>query len=58
MIDSRGLNEGGAPVEGDDAATAVDSVVDALRTFPVDAIIFVHKIKEVDAGLEADLDAF
>lgn len=49
------MNEGGAPVEEDQALTAVgnlefrldveDSIVDALNSFPVDAILFVHKIK-------------
>lgn len=57
VLDTRGLNEGGLPLEEDDHETAVDSVVDALRTVPVDAILFVHKIKEVDAGIESDLKA-
>lgn len=49
VLDTRGLNEGGRPEEADAQETAVDSIVDALRTCPVDAILFVHKIKVIFA---------
>lgn len=45
VLDTRGLNEGGSPEEEDSAMSAVDSIVQALQTYPVDAILFVHKIK-------------
>lgn len=57
VLDTRGLNEGGRPEEDDVDASAVDSIIRALNTCPVDAILFVHKIKEVDAGVEADVRA-
>jgi ferredoxin len=48
---------GGSPEEADEYETAVDSIVQALTTCPVDAILFVHKIKEVDSGIDRDLQA-
>lgn len=36
---------------------AIDSVVNALTICPVDAILLLHKIKEVDVSIEPDLAA-
>lgn len=58
VLDTRGLNEGGKPEESDSAETATDSIVKALEACPVDCILFLHKAKEVDAGIEQDLRAF
>lgn len=57
VLDTRGLNEGGKPIESDDCLSAADSIINALHTCPVDAVLFVHKIKEVDSGIENDLVA-
>ena len=51
------MNEGGSPEEEDDSKTAVDSIVESLLNVPVDAILFVHKAKEVDAGLQNDIES-
>ena len=58
VLDTRGLNEGGRPIESHDVvSSAVESNVEALTTCPVDAVLLVHKIKEVDAGIDQDIDA-
>jgi len=55
VLDTRGINEGERPQEDDVAATAVDSIVGALSQVPVDCILYLHKAKELDSGIESDL---
>jgi predicted GTPase/uncharacterized protein (DUF697 family) len=57
VLDTRGLNEGGRPEESDESDSAMESVKQALRLCPVDVVLLVHKISEVDAGVEMDLRA-
>jgi len=55
VLDTRGINEGERPQEDDVAATAVESIVNALSQVPVDCILYLHKAKELDSGIESDL---
>lgn len=55
VLDTRGINEGERPEEDDVAETAVDSIVSALTKVPVDCILYLHKSKELDSGIESDL---
>jgi len=55
VLDTRGINEGERPQEDDIAETAVDSIVSALSKVPVDCILYLHKSKELDSGIESDL---
>ncbi|ORX56038.1 hypothetical protein BCR36DRAFT_320835 [Piromyces finnis] len=55
VLDTRGINEGERPEEDDIAETAVDSIVSALSQVPVDCILYLHKAKELDSGIESDL---
>jgi len=55
VLDTRGINEGERPQEDDIAETAVDSIVSALSQVPVDCILYLHKSKELDSGIESDL---
>ncbi|OUM68051.1 hypothetical protein PIROE2DRAFT_4334 [Piromyces sp. E2] len=55
VLDTRGINEGERPEEDDIAETAVDSIVNALSQVPVDCILYLHKAKELDSGIESDL---
>ncbi len=57
ILDTRGLQEGGAPVEGDSAPTAERSIVAALQHTAPDAFLFLVRASEVDAAIHADLDA-
>lgn len=57
ILDTRGLQEGSAPVEPDPAPSAVASIVAALEHTPPDAILFLVKATEADAAIDGDLDA-
>jgi predicted GTPase len=57
ILDTRGIQEGSAPAEDDDVPTAIDSIAAALREKPADVVVFVAKASEVDAAIDADLDA-
>ncbi|KAI3653668.1 hypothetical protein MP228_001615 [Amoeboaphelidium protococcarum] len=58
IIDTRGFFDNDArPAEEDTVDNAIDSVVNALTICPVDAILLLHKIKEVDVSIEPDLAA-
>lgn len=57
ILDSRGVQEGSAPAEADDARTAVASILEPLRERAPDAVVFLVKATEVDAALEGDLAA-
>ncbi|ORX43039.1 P-loop containing nucleoside triphosphate hydrolase protein [Anaeromyces robustus] len=55
ILDTRGINEGQKPMEEDTSETPVDSIVNALLKYPVDCILYLHKSKELDSGIDADI---
>lgn len=55
VLDTRGINEGEKPQEDDNAESAVESIVNALTQVPVDCILYLHKAKELDSGIESDI---
>jgi predicted GTPase len=57
ILDTRGVQEGSAPAEGDTAKTAMESIALELRAKAPDVVVFVVKASEVDAAIDADLDA-
>lgn len=57
ILDTRGVQEGSAPAEGDGAGTPIDSILFELTRKAPDAIVFVAKATDVDAAIDGDLDA-
>jgi predicted GTPase len=57
ILDTRGVQEGSPPAEGDPAKSAIDSIALELRAKPADLVVFVAKASEVDAATDRDLDA-
>ncbi|MFO0676863.1 MAG: GTPase [Polyangiaceae bacterium] len=57
ILDTRGVQEGSAPEEADEAPTPLASILEELRTKAPDAILFLVKAGEVDAAIDGDLDA-
>jgi uncharacterized protein len=57
ILDTRGMQEGSAPAEADPAKNALDSIAVELRVKAPDLVVFVAKATEVDAAVDADLDA-
>lgn len=57
ILDTRGLQEGSAPVEHDTAGSALQSIAVEIRAQAPDVVVFVAKASEVDAAIDADLDA-
>src|SRR5215469_15847452 len=57
ILDTRGLQEGSAPAEGDPAASALESIALELRAKAPDVVVFVVKASDVDSAIDADLDA-
>ena len=57
ILDTRGVQEGSTPAEGDTAPTALESIAVELRVQAPDVVVFVAKASEVDAAIDADLDA-
>lgn len=57
ILDTRGVQEGERPVEADEAKTAEESILTAVRERCPDAVLFLCKAKEVDAAIGGDLDA-
>jgi predicted GTPase len=57
ILDTRGVQEGSTPAEGDIAPTALESIAVELRVQAPDVVVFVAKASEVDAAIDADLDA-
>jgi len=57
ILDTRGVQEGSAPAEADDAPSALESIGVELRAQAPDVVVFVAKASEVDAAVDADLDA-
>jgi predicted GTPase len=56
ILDTRGMQEGGAPAESDEAKTALESIAIELRAKAPDLVVFVAKATEVDAAVAPDLD--
>src|SRR5579872_5759754 len=57
ILDTRGVQEGSAPAEDDPSASALESITLELRAKAPDIVVFVAKASEVDAAIDADLDA-
>jgi predicted GTPase len=57
ILDTRGVQEGSTPAEVDTAPTALESIAVELRVLAPDVVVFVAKASEVDAAIDADLDA-
>ena len=57
ILDTRGVQEGSVPAEADTAKTALESIAIELRAQAPDVVVFVAKASEVDAAIDADLDA-
>ncbi len=57
ILDTRGVQEGSAPAEADEAPSALESIGVELRAQAPDVVVFVAKASEVDAAVDADLDA-
>ena len=57
ILDTRGMQEGSLPAEADPAQSAQESIALELRAKPADVVVFVAKASEVDAAIDADLDA-
>ncbi|HEY6461822.1 MAG TPA: GTPase, partial [Polyangiaceae bacterium] len=57
ILDTRGVQEGSLPAEADAAKTALESIAVELRAQAPDVVVFVAKASEVDAAIDADLDA-
>src|SRR5579863_6686752 len=57
ILDTRGVQEGSAPAEADVAKSALESIAIELRAQAPDIVVFVAKASEVDAAIDADLDA-
>lgn len=56
VLDTRGIREGGKPIEYDLSLTPVESILKAVRESLPDAVLFLCKAKEVDAGINDDLE--
>jgi predicted GTPase len=57
ILDTRGMQEGSAPAEADPSANALESIAVELRIKAPDLVVFVAKATEVDAAVDADIDA-
>jgi uncharacterized protein (DUF697 family)/GTP-binding protein EngB required for normal cell division len=57
ILDTRGVQEGSSPAEGDTSEDAIASILVALETKPPDIVVFLVKATEVDSAIDADLDA-
>jgi predicted GTPase/uncharacterized protein (DUF697 family) len=56
ILDTRGLQEGGAPAEADEAATPLASIAAEVDRMPPDLILFVVRAMDVDSAIDKDLD--
>jgi uncharacterized protein (DUF697 family)/predicted GTPase len=57
ILDTRGVQEGSKPVEGDSEDSAMESLRAAIRERYPDVILFLVKAKEVDSAIKGDLAA-
>jgi uncharacterized protein (DUF697 family)/predicted GTPase len=58
VLDTRGIQEGGKPSEGDTAASPEQSILEAVHVKCPDIILYLAKAKEVDAAIQGDLKIF
>ncbi len=58
ILDTRGIQEGGKPVEQDSALTSQESILRAVREKCPDVVLFLCKAKEVDSAINESLDIF
>ncbi|MDP8999827.1 MAG: GTP-binding DUF697 domain-containing protein [Myxococcota bacterium] len=56
ILDTRGMQEGSAPAEADQAKSAVESIAVELRARGPDLVVFVAKATDVDSAIDGDLD--
>ena len=57
ILDTRGIQEGSTPEEGDTSKDAIASILVELKRKAPDVILFLVKATEVDSAIDADLDA-
>jgi predicted GTPase len=57
ILDTRGMQESEAPAEHDPARSALESIAVELRVKAPDLVVFIAKATDVDAAVDADLDA-
>jgi uncharacterized protein (DUF697 family)/GTPase Era involved in 16S rRNA processing len=58
LLDTRGIQEGGKPIEEDVASTSQESILIAVREKCPDIVLFLCKAKEVDSAINESLDIF
>ncbi|HSQ67909.1 MAG TPA: GTPase domain-containing protein, partial [Polyangiaceae bacterium] len=56
ILDTRGLQEGGAPAEDDEARTPLASIAAEIDRMAPDLILFVVRAMDVDSAIDKDLD--
>lgn len=56
ILDTRGMQEGSAPAEADQAKSAIESIAVELRARGPDLVVFVAKATDVDSAIDGDLD--
>ena len=56
ILDTRGLQEGGAPAEVDEARTPLASIAAEIDRMPPDLVLFVVRAMDVDSAIDKDLD--
>lgn len=57
ILDTRGLQEGSKPEGEDDESSPLESIVASIGERLPDAVLFLVKAKEVDAAIDADINA-
>lgn len=57
ILDTRGVQEGAPPAEADQTKSALESIAVELRVKAPDLVVFIAKASDVDAAIDADLDA-
>jgi predicted GTPase len=58
ILDTRGIQEGGKPIEEDAASNSQESILIAVREKCPDIVLFLCKAKEVDSAINESLDIF
>lgn len=58
ILDTRGIQEGGKPVEKDPTSDSQESILSAVREKCPDVVLFLCKAKEVDSAIHESLDIF
>ncbi|MBV8884619.1 MAG: 50S ribosome-binding GTPase [Chroococcidiopsidaceae cyanobacterium CP_BM_RX_35] len=58
ILDTRGIQEGGKPIEADSAKDSQASILRAVRESCPDVVLFLCKAKEVDSAINESLDIF